>query len=311
MGAQVIPQVEDERIAQLHRSFLRIAEVSLALTGDSAGAVHLERELKPFLSPPHQPEFDIEVSVEWIDHLQPARGVPVFDSGAVWSLFHRGRELVFDFRNSTLSLNPYKRLLADPTFRFAQLYLNRELLEKLPSVSALEYPADELLFTNYLAFHGLGVEVHGCGLIDADHRGHLFLGHSGAGKSTTARLWESFHKPTILSDDRIILRLHEGELWMYGTPWHGEAAFACPGKAKLHEIFILQHGTKNCFAPTVKARAAGELFARCFPPFHSALGLEHTIEFLNRVVDAVPCFDFQFVPDRSAVETVLQFRGAR
>src|SRR2546430_13100179 len=49
-------------------------------------------------------------------------------------------------------------------FTSAKLTLNSNLLPK--RVWPLEYPADELLITNYLAHHGLGVEVHGCGVID-------------------------------------------------------------------------------------------------------------------------------------------------
>jgi hypothetical protein len=133
----------------------------------------------------------------------------------------------------------------------------------------------------------------------------LFLGHSGAGKSTTARIWETFRTPEILSDDRIILRLHDGELWMYGTPWHGEAAFASPGKAKLNRIHILRHGTQNRFTSLPQVRAVGEVFARSFPPFHSPVGVERTIEFIRRVLEVVPCFEFEFLPDSSSVAAVL------
>jgi len=174
---------------------------------------------------------------------------------------------------------------------------------------ALDYPTDELLITNYLACHGMGIEVHGCGIIDEESGAHLFLGHSGAGKSTTTRLWETFANPEILSDDRIILRLHDGELWMYGTPWHGEAEFASPRKTKLNQIFILQQGRHNQIKPLSKANAAGEIFARCFPPFHSPRGIANTLEFINRALDVVPCYEFQFVPDRSAVQSVIDFRA--
>jgi len=135
----------------------------------------------------------------------------------------------------------------------------------------------------------------------------LFLGHSGAGKSTTTRIWQSSRNPEVLSDDRIILRLHDGELRMYGTPWHGEAGLASPSKTKLSRIFVLQHGPRNEITAMTKAQAAGEVFARSFPPFHSAAGLERTLEFINRVLDVVPCYQFQFVPDESAVKAVLDF----
>ena len=94
---------------------------------------------------------------------------------------------------------------------------------------------------------------------------------------------------------------------MYGTPWHGEAAFAVPGKARINRIFILEHGAQNEFTPLTRSRAVGELFARSFPPFHSAAGLERTVSFLDRILDRVPCYQFQFAPDASAVEKVIGF----
>jgi hypothetical protein len=249
---------------------------------------------------------DINVTVD-SRRLDQLRGSFLFDSGSVWKLSSQKQGLLFDFASPVFGQRPYKQLRISRDFRVAHLSLNSEF--ELTGISPLEYPADELLFTNYLAHHGLGVEVHGGGLIDPDHGGFLFLGHSGAGKSTTTRLWKSSRDPEILSDDRIILRLHDGELWMYGTPWHGEAAYASPAKEKLSKIFILQHGQGNHFREMGKVEAAGELFARTFPPFHSAQGLESTVEFLSRVVHTVPCYEFQFLPDRSAVDSVLHFNG--
>jgi hypothetical protein len=249
---------------------------------------------------------DIEVEVRWVDALRRPHIVPDFDSGSLWTLYHAGSDYIFDFCSSVISEHPYKRLRIDGSFRTAELILSREALTAHRPISPLEYPADELLITNYLAHHGLGVEVHGCGFIDSESGGHLLLGHSGAGKSTTTQLWQSLRNPEILSDDRIILRLHDGELWMYGTPWHGEGQFASPGKSKINKILILQHGDRNQFVELSRSHAAGELFARCFPPFHSPSGLQGVIEFLDRVVNTVACYEFRFVPDARAVEAVIE-----
>jgi hypothetical protein len=246
------------------------------------------------------------VRVEWVENLLRGTGAPLFDSGSVWSSCRDGRDFVFDFSSSIISEHPYKRLRMDEGFRYGHLTLNREALAVYRPISPLEYPTDELLITNYLAYQGIGVEVHGCGLVDSESGGHLLLGHSGAGKSTTTQLWRSLRNPEILSDDRIILRLQNGELWMYGTPWHGEGRFASPGKSKISKILILQHGENNEILPLSRSHAAGELFARCFPPFHSPVGLEGTIEFLDRVLNTVPCYEFRFVPDVSAVEAVIE-----
>jgi hypothetical protein len=69
----------------------------------------------------------------------------------------------------------------------------------------------------------------------------------------------------------------------------------------------LQHGAENKIAALPGARAVGELFARCFPPFHNAQALEQIVEFLNSVAATVPCYMFQFTPDSRAPEAVLSF----
>ena len=281
---------------------LQIGGVSLSLASAVPENLAFDPQLLQFSCPPC--DGDIAATVSWSDELDLSCGPAEFDSGAAWKLFRDGNDYVFDFFSAALGPIPYKRMRTRSDFRNAQISLsNRHLRDAC--VFPLEYPADELLFTNYLAAHGIGVEVHGCGLIDDGGRAHLFLGHSGAGKSTTARLWHLRSCVEILSDDRIILRFDRGELWMHGTPWHGEGQFASPNKARVERVFILHHGTANRFVPLPQSRAVGELFARSFPPFHSAEGVERTMDFLNSVVADVPCYQFEFTPDVRSLDAVL------
>lgn len=300
----VAAQSDSTGSLSLSHDTIRIGDVSISLRGPAEHDCELDAGLMQFCTAPC-PE-DVEVRVEWAESLLRRIDAPLFDSGSLWSSYRDGRDFIFDFCSSIISDHPYKRLRIDDNFRRGRLILNREALAAHCPISPLEYPTDELLITNYLARHGLGVEVHGCGFIDAETGGHLLLGHSGAGKSTTAQLWQSRRNPEILSDDRLILRLQDGELWMFGTPWHGEGRFALPGKSKINKILVLQHGERNQFVELSRSHAAAELFARCFPPFHSPAGLQGVVEFLDRVVNAVPCYEFQFVPDAGAVDAVIE-----
>jgi hypothetical protein len=302
---QAISTSSMERLAVIPTVMgLRIGNVSVAVRG--LRAWH-DSELAPFVCEVETP--DISVATDSSQQLTLPSSLLHFDSGALWILYRDGKDFVFDFASPALGRAPYKRMRVTKDFCRADITMSESLLGDRGWVSPLEYPADELLITNFLARRGLGVEVHGCGLIDPEAGGQLFLGHSGAGKSTTTRVWEYFRNPEVLSDDRLVLRINDGELWMYGTPWHGEAAFASPGKTKISRIFILQQGSRNQITGLSRAKAVGEIFARSFPPFHSAEGLEHTVGFLSRVVETVPCFEFQFVPDRTSVEAVLAFHG--
>jgi hypothetical protein len=290
----------------MHRSCVRIGDVSIGLCADCPDDVELTGEMQRFQS--IATDCDIDVSVQWTDRLQKPSGRKLFDSGSVWVLHEEDDGLVFDFATPVLGCQPYKRLAVDRGFSDARLLLNRECLRASRRVFPLEYPLDELLVTNWLA-GSRGVEVHGCGVVDHGTGGHLFLGHSGAGKSTTARLWRSFRGVQVLSDDRIILREQSNEIWMHGTPWHGEAGFASPEKAKVRKIFVLEHGVRNQILPLPKARAVEELFARCFPPFYDHGALTFTLSFLHRITGCVPCYLYRFVPDQGAVSEILNFRG--
>lgn len=289
------------------RQKFRFGGVAVELRGASWDDVHGETELSAFrCDTSSNDEVDIEVDVRWVDELSECGADKTFDSGAIWRVFDTGDGFVIEFSSPLLGRTPYKRVRVSHDFSHAKVMLSRAAMERCGKISPLEYPACELLITNYLAHHSLGVEVHGCGLIDPETGGQLFLGHSGAGKSTTARLWEKLRAPEILSDDRIILRLHDGELWMYGTPWHGEAAFASPAKIRLDRIHILRHGAENKFSWLPQARAVGEVFARSFPPFHSAIGVEKSIDFIKRALDVVPCYEFEFLPDSSSLDAVIE-----
>jgi hypothetical protein len=302
------PMTVCSRPEGVHRRCVRIGEVSIALAASSANDIRLCEELEAFKS--ETPYCDIEISIEWAQELPRSEGKRLFDSGSLWILYADDAGFIFDFSTPVLGKQPYKRLYVNRDFSEARLFLNRVCFSKSAEVYPLEYPLDELLVTNWLAL-GRGVEVHGCGLADHENVGHLFLGHSGAGKSTTSLLWKSLRDVRVLSDDRIILRQCENETWMHGTPWHGEAGFASPGKVRIRRIFILEHGDQNEILPLAGNRAVAELFARCFPPFHGHGPLAFTLAYLHYIADSVPCYLFRFLPNPSAVEKILDFCHCR
>ena len=163
-----------------------------------------------------------------------------------------------------------------PDFSSGTVSLHRPYFDASAPMYPLEYPLDELIVTNWLAL-GRGVEIHACAVRDVNGAGYLFAGHSGAGKSTIARLWRRQPGVTVLSDDRVILRREGDRIWMYGTPWHGDEPLSSPASAPLTHGFFLHHASRNLASPVGQARAASSLFACSFPPFYSASGLEFTL----------------------------------
>ena len=298
-----------------HRSHFAVAGITVEVRGDDPQSADLGPQLAQFARLATGSELsDIVVRVEWARRIESFQKNTMFDSGCVWSVHEFGDGFLFDFATERFGKRPYKRLLVDAEFRHARVLLNEECLTADDASRALEYPLDELLITHHLSL-GRGVELHSCGLIHEDGESFLFVGHSGAGKSTTARLWAQ-DAADVLSDDRIIVRrdyagpryIQENSRFvMHGTPWHGEAAFASPGRAPLRRIFLLEHGRENRIEPLSRSVAVGELLARSFTPFYQSRFIDPVLALLEELVDAVPCYRFHFVPDQTAVETILEF----
>ena len=74
-------------------------------------------------------------------------------------------------------------------------------------------------FFNTLLFHSAVVNYHG--------KGYMFLGKSGTGKSTHARLWLKYNEGSeLLNDDNPVVRFFEDApkpyARVYGSPWSGK-----------------------------------------------------------------------------------------
>jgi hypothetical protein len=246
---------------------------------------------------------DIDLVARWGEN-EPSDEPPVsFDSGGLWVLRRSDRELVFEFRTPRYGDVPYKVARFAPDCSRGEIVLHRPYFPGARRIHPLDYPLDELVFTNVLARRG-GVELHGCGLA-ADGEGLLFLGFSGAGKSTMARLWHDRPGATVLSDDRIILRVENGRVLMHGTPWHGDEALAAPGPVPLTRLFFLRQGTDRALQGLTGSAAVARLFTCGFIPFYSTDAIAATLSTLEKVAQLVPCADLWFTPDAATIDFLV------
>ena len=60
-------------------------------------------------------------------------------------------------------------------------------------------------------------------VIKRGKKGYLFLGHSGTGKSTHSQQWlTAFEDAELLNDDNPVVRIENGAVQVYGSPWSGK-----------------------------------------------------------------------------------------
>jgi len=291
----------------VNKIVLQIADITCSIaSADPSVELRIERATQSFLVPERDP--DITIEARWSDLSSiKYEGPKLFDSGALWQLHRVDGVFLFSFSSEVFGTIPYKVALLKKDFSTGEVLLHHPYFHIDQLLHPLGYPLDELLFTNFLAL-GSGVEVHACGVTDSQGQGHLFVGQSTAGKTTMARLWENQPEVKVLSDDRIILRRMGSKIWMYGTPWHGEAMLASPSRVPLTAVYFLGKGQKNELVAQKASDSISRLFTCSFPPFYNRDALDFTLAFLEAVVKNIPCYELKFKPDKSAVEFI---KGAR
>jgi hypothetical protein len=275
---------------------IRIAEITIAIEWE-------DRNLQCVLHPVYQPfssndKSDIVLRLRQGTQHVPA-GKKVFDCAPVWTLYRGNGKWVIKLFTDKRVPHAERVMVLNPSRRRGELHVKMPPHEAPFVVDPFHGPTAELLMVHYLA-QGKGILLHSCG-IELDGKGILFVGHSGAGKSTMARLWKVGEAVPILSDDRIIVRKKDGVFWMYGTPWHGEGNFASPHGCRLDKIYFIRHANENRIRKTGEIEAISRLLTCSFPPYWDKEGMEFTLDLLTDLGTGVPCHDLGFLPDERSI----------
>ncbi len=121
------------------------------------------------------------------------------------------------------------------------------LMAKNPHLSLedCEYLSTGGSFYRQLALFD-GIMLHASCVV-VDGKAYLFSAPCGTGKSTHVRLWLKLfgERAYILNDDKPALRVMDGTVYVYGTPWSGKDDCSRNERAVLGGIAIVKRAAKN------------------------------------------------------------------
>ena len=284
---------------------LRFGQLVIAFRGaEPSDRFSIEETHIPFAVPSDTPaHLNLTCSIAAID---PPQGPSSFSAGRSWDLWRRqdgGEDIVF--RGGAEFSTDVWHLRLDSTFRTGSLAEAPNILDGV--IRADGYPLLEYIVARQLARHD-GALIHASTAI-VDGRAYVFVGHSGAGKSTIAAIAEGTGA-TIPTDDRTILSAVDAAPMAWGTPWHGSLVRKSPEGAPLGCIYLLQQASENRCEPLSPARAVKELFVRLIQPRLHGVEVQQTLHVLESIVGQVPVAVLHFRPTEAAFATALTYAAS-
>ena len=159
-----------------------------------------------------------------------------------------------------------------------------------------------VMFGTVLLKHG-AVAIHSS-VIVAEGRGVLFLGESGTGKSTHTRLWrESIEGAKLLNDDSPIVRIVDGEVRVYGSPWSGKTPCYKNEVYPMAGLCRLSQAPHNRITRLSNLMAIGALLPSCPPIFAHDSALQDMIcATVGNIVRGVKSYHLECLPNSEAAE---------
>ena len=206
--------------------------------------------------------------------------------------------------------NPVQQVaFADPSHSRIEVFFDREDVFEKGNLHTLSfYPNDMLLLTRILADRR-GCMFHSSGVI-LDGKGYLYVGHSGAGKSTMVKMLKG--SAEILCDDRNIVREEENGFRIHGTWNHGEIPIVSSGSAPLKAIFLLKKETENRIRPVSdNLGLISRLIACTIKPLSTADWWNKTFSLIESMVQAVPCHSIEFDLSGGIADVMRSFDPAQ
>lgn len=153
--------------------------------------------------------------------------------------------------------------------------------DELEFGAALRKIASCLSGQGVIFFHGSAICVDG--------RTYIFTAPSGTGKSTHSRLWRELlkdHDVVMVNDDKPFLKVEEGRVTAYGSPWRGKEGLGCNMSAPVEAICSISQGTENVIQEATPEEMFPIFFEQSLRPFDKE-GTEnylHTLDVLTRSV---------------------------
>ena len=166
----------------------------------------------------------------------------------------------------------------------------------LESLAIYRKIAEKTLDYRSFLLHGVVADVDGCGI--------ALLAKSGIGKSTHAKLLTELLKDRIciINGDKPLIRIIEGKIFAFGSPWAGKENIHTNTKTELKKICFIERAKENQCLHMEKKEVFERLINQVYIPKDKRL-LCLTLEYINELIEKCDFYLIRCNTDISAAET--------
>ena len=289
-------------MADIYNISISIADIVIELESPlSAAELGIKNRLEPFFSSLKNPKSRIKLQWKESLSLPLPEGELIYDPGSIWKIYRAGSKYHAVMTYHADGQEAQTQGILEANSGWDDLTLT-EVRSGSRWQSLLNIGAGELILRTAIIFTG-GIVFHASAL-DDNGKGIVFIGHSGAGKSTQVEIWSNKPGVIAMNDDRIAVSSGTGETVCYGTPWGGTAEIARNHAAPLKVIFVLEHALENKIEKLLPSMAAPLLLARSFLPYWNHLLMKKAMTNINELLNKVPVYRLRCRPEEEVISLV-------
>lgn len=260
----------------MYKKFITIGEHSIQLLSD---CIHLmsmfnKNYLTMTVETEHQPDLTILI--------REGYGVPYVDDEV---------KIVRESNIITFTRADY-RIEVDCEYRHAYIGVHNQLALKHALMN---------VYSSLIIHHNWGLLIHSS-CVKEDGQAHIFAGHSGAGKSTAAKL--SFPR-ALLSDEATIVKITSDDITIMHSPFRSELETPyTEGYVPLSRIHMLYQAPQNTHTPLKKSDAYLHLIDKVFCWTNHDQETKRILGLLHILVTRVPVYDLYFQKNNTFWELI-------